>query len=153
MFVCSRVNLALAYTELTEELGRVRGLAAKQSDFLRRVPADAGGSPADLVQERQGLERVASRFSILCSFLPPVSRPTPPPQHLSPTSSKRSSLSSDRLLPGASPPLSPVGGPASYSQQPSSSRLRARFQGRRSYSEVRLRRFTAKHIFVPPLTF
>ncbi|KAF3699575.1 TANK-binding kinase 1-binding protein 1 [Channa argus] len=101
-----QVNLALAYTELTEELGRVRSLAAKQSDLLRHVSQD------------------------------PVSRPNPAPQLLSPTSPQRPSLSPDRLLPSPSPPLSPVDGPASYSHQPTSSRLRAKFQGRRSYSEV-----------------
>lgn len=39
-----RVNLALAYTELTEELGRVRGLAIKQSDLLRQVSQEPGRS-------------------------------------------------------------------------------------------------------------
>lgn len=68
----------------------------------------------------------------------PVPRPHPAPRRLSPTSSQRTSLSPDRLLPAASPPLSPNGGPASYSHQPTSSRLRAKFQGRRSYSEVGL---------------
>ncbi|XP_026200741.1 TANK-binding kinase 1-binding protein 1-like isoform X2 [Anabas testudineus] len=101
-----QVNLALAYTELTEELGRVRSLAVKQSDLLRHVSRD------------------------------PVSRPIPAPQRLSPTSPQRPSLSPDRLLPTPSPPLSPVNGPASYSHQLTSSRLRAKFQGRRSYSEV-----------------
>ncbi|XP_068435616.1 TANK-binding kinase 1-binding protein 1-like isoform X2 [Clinocottus analis] len=99
-----QVNLALAYTELTEELSRVRNLAVKQSDLLRHVSQE------------------------------PASRPTPAPQRLSPTSPQRPS--SDRLLPTASPPLSPSGGPASYSHQPTCSRLRAKFQGRRSYSEV-----------------
>lgn len=66
----------------------------------------------------------------------PVPRPHPAPQRLSPTSSQRASLSPDRLLPATSPPLSPNAGPASYSHQPTSSRLRAKFQGRRSYSEV-----------------
>ncbi|XP_039681479.1 TANK-binding kinase 1-binding protein 1-like isoform X1 [Perca fluviatilis] len=101
-----QVNLALAYTELTEELGRVRNLAVKQSDLLQLVSQD------------------------------PVSRLTATPQHLSPTSSQRPSLSPDRLLPTPSPPLSPSDGPASYSHQPTCSRLRAKFQGRRSYSEV-----------------
>ncbi|TMS14870.1 TANK-binding kinase 1-binding protein 1 [Larimichthys crocea] len=104
--LCCRVNLALAYTELTEELGRVRNLAVKQSDLLRHVSQE------------------------------PVSHPPPAPQRLSPTSPQRPPLSPDRLLPTASPPLSPSGGPASYSHQPTSSRLRAKFQGRRSYSEV-----------------
>ncbi|XP_047427572.1 TANK-binding kinase 1-binding protein 1-like isoform X3 [Mugil cephalus] len=101
-----QVNLALAYTELTEELGRVRTLAAKQTDLLRHVSQES------------------------------VSRPPPAPQRLSPTSPQRPSLSPDRLLPTPSPPLSPNSGPASYSHQPTSSRLRAKFQGRRSYSEV-----------------
>ncbi|XP_041634018.1 TANK-binding kinase 1-binding protein 1-like isoform X2 [Cheilinus undulatus] len=104
-----QVNLALAYTELTEELGRIRNLAVKQTDLLRHVSQE------------------------------PVSRPPPAPQRLSPTSPQRPSLSPlspDRLLPTPSPPLSPNDGPASYSHQPTSSRLRAKFQGRRSYSEV-----------------
>ncbi|CAJ1075636.1 TANK-binding kinase 1-binding protein 1-like [Xyrichtys novacula] len=101
-----QVNLALAYTELTEELGRIRDLAMKQSDLLQHIS-----------QEQ-------------------VSRPPPAPQRLSPTSPQRPSLSPDRLLPTPSPPLSPNDGPASYSHQPTSSRLRAKFQGRRSYSEV-----------------
>ncbi|KAM7372553.1 hypothetical protein PAMP_009711 [Pampus punctatissimus] len=101
-----QVNLALAYTELTEELGRVRSLAVKQGDLLRHVSQE------------------------------PVSRPPPAPQRLSPTSPQRPSLSPDRLLPTRSPPLSPSNGPASYSHQLTSSRLRAKFQGRRSYSEV-----------------
>lgn len=65
--------------------------------------------------------------------LSPVSCSSPASQHLSP---QRPSLSPDRLLPTASPPLSQSDGPASYSHQPTSSRLRAKFQGRRSYSEV-----------------
>ncbi|XP_058508540.1 TANK-binding kinase 1-binding protein 1-like [Solea solea] len=101
-----QVNLALAYTELTEELSRVRGLTAKQSELLRHVSQET------------------------------VSRQPPSPQLLSPTSPQRSSLSPDRLLPSPSPPHSLCDGPASYSHQPTSSRLRAKFQGRRSYSEV-----------------
>ncbi|XP_034046641.1 TANK-binding kinase 1-binding protein 1-like isoform X2 [Thalassophryne amazonica] len=102
-----QVNLALAYTELTEELGRLRDLAAKQTDLLRQTSQES------------------------------VTRPLSAPQRLSPTSPQRHpSLSPDRLLPTASPPVSPSNGPASYSHQPTSSRLRAKFQGRRSYSEV-----------------
>ncbi|XP_024920309.1 TANK-binding kinase 1-binding protein 1-like [Cynoglossus semilaevis] len=101
-----QVNLALAYTELIEELGRVRSLTTKQNDLLRQSQQE------------------------------PVSRPPPTPKRLSPTSPQRSSLSPDRLMPTPSPPLSLCDGPASYSQQPTSSRLRAKFQGRRSYSEV-----------------
>lgn len=32
-----RVNLALAYTELTEELGRLRALSSKQTEILRKA--------------------------------------------------------------------------------------------------------------------
>lgn len=60
------------------------------------------------------------------------------PQHLSPTSSQRASHSPDRLLPTPLSPMSSTEGPTSYSHQQTSSRLRAKFQGRRSYSEVRL---------------
>lgn len=60
------------------------------------------------------------------------------PQHLSPTSSQRASLSPDRLLPTPPSPMSSTEGSISYSHQQTSSRLRAKFQGRRSYSEVRL---------------
>ena len=70
------------------------------------------------------------------SLNPSGSRPPTTPQHLSPTSPQRPSLSPERLLPTPSPPLSLCDSPASYSQQPTSSRLRAKFQGRRSYSEV-----------------
>lgn len=76
--------------------------------------------------------------SLSLSLFPTVSRPPPGPQRLSPPSPQRPSLSPDRLLSTPSPPLSLCDGPASYSHQPTSSRLRAKFQGRRSYSEVRL---------------
>ncbi|XP_029363965.1 TANK-binding kinase 1-binding protein 1-like [Echeneis naucrates] len=101
-----QVNLALAYTELTEELGHVRSLAAKQSDLIQHISQE------------------------------PASRPPPAPQRLSPTSPHCPSLSPDRLLPNPSPPLSLCENPISSSHQPTSSRLRAKFQGRRSYSEV-----------------
>ncbi|XP_049602146.1 TANK-binding kinase 1-binding protein 1 isoform X1 [Syngnathus scovelli] len=99
-----QVNLALAYTELTEELGQVQKLTAKQSDLLRQIPQE------------------------------PVCRPPSAPQRFSPTSPQGTSLTPERLLPSSPPPLH--NGPASYSHQPSSSNLRAKFQGRRSYSEV-----------------
>ncbi|XP_047184105.1 TANK-binding kinase 1-binding protein 1-like [Scophthalmus maximus] len=121
-----QVNLALAYTELTEELGRVRSLAAKQSDLLRYLSQEPGRSLDKVIGARTSGNRL--HFAI--------SRPPPTSQHLSPTSPQCPSLSPDRLLPTPSPPLSLCDGPASYSQQPTSSRLRAKFQGRRSYSEV-----------------
>lgn len=35
-----RVNLALAYTELTEELGRLQALSTKQTEILRKASQD-----------------------------------------------------------------------------------------------------------------
>ncbi|XP_057673334.1 TANK-binding kinase 1-binding protein 1-like isoform X2 [Corythoichthys intestinalis] len=99
-----QVNLALAYTELTEELGQVRKLAAKQSDLLHQIPQEA------------------------------ICRPPSAPQRFSPTSPQSTSLNPERLLASPPPPLH--NGPASYSHHPTSSNLRAKFQGRRSYSEV-----------------
>ncbi|XP_077391841.1 TANK-binding kinase 1-binding protein 1-like isoform X2 [Festucalex cinctus] len=99
-----QVNLALAYTELTEELGQVRKLAVKQSELLRQLPQES------------------------------ICRPPSAPQRLSPPSPQCTSLTPERLLPSPPPPLH--NGPASYSHQPTSSNLRAKFQGRRSYSEV-----------------
>ncbi|XP_028840967.1 TANK-binding kinase 1-binding protein 1-like isoform X2 [Denticeps clupeoides] len=99
-----QVNLALAYTELTEELGRIRSLTAEQSKILRHVS-----------QEPKS----------------PVVRHSPASQRHSPASQRPSP---DRLR--LSPPISPPDGPASYAGRPASSRLRARFQGRRSYSEM-----------------
>ncbi|XP_031430694.1 TANK-binding kinase 1-binding protein 1-like isoform X2 [Clupea harengus] len=75
-----QVNLALAYTELTEELGRVRSLAAKQSEILRQS-----------AQEQQS----------------PVSRHSPASQRCSPSSQRPSP---DRLRPSPpiSPPAGPT---------------------------------------------
>ncbi|XP_035603061.1 TANK-binding kinase 1-binding protein 1-like [Oncorhynchus keta] len=115
-----QVNLALAYTELTEELVRVRGLAVKQTEILRKAsheqmvlrhsPAPQRRSPAS---QRPSPDRLHSS--------PPLSPSSPPsgPASYSPTGLSYS-----------------PNGPASYSCRPTSQRLRARFQGRRSYSEV-----------------
>ncbi|KAL7830051.1 hypothetical protein SRHO_G00311780 [Serrasalmus rhombeus] len=89
-----QVNLALAYTELTEELGRIRSLTSEQSGILR--------------QKRNPPEQKS-----------PVLRHSPAPQRRCPSS-----------------PLSPPSGPASFSPRLSTHRLRACFQGRRSFSEI-----------------
>lgn len=39
-FLCFRVNLALAYTELTEELSRLQALTTKQTEILRKASQD-----------------------------------------------------------------------------------------------------------------
>lgn len=40
LFSSKRVNLALAYTELTEELGRLQALSTKQTEILRKASLD-----------------------------------------------------------------------------------------------------------------
>nr|XP_046187692.1 TANK-binding kinase 1-binding protein 1-like [Oncorhynchus gorbuscha]XP_046187693.1 TANK-binding kinase 1-binding protein 1-like [Oncorhynchus gorbuscha] len=115
-----QVNLALAYTELTEELVRVRGLAVKQTEILRKASHEQmvlRHSPAP--QRRYSASQRPSPDRLHSS--PPLSPSSPPsgPASYSPT--------------GLS--YSPTGS-ASYSCRPTSQRLRARFQGRRSYSEV-----------------
>ncbi|XP_061703114.1 TANK-binding kinase 1-binding protein 1-like isoform X2 [Syngnathoides biaculeatus] len=99
-----QVNLALAYTMLTEELGHIRKLTVKQTNLLRQIPQE------------------------------PICHPSSAPLCLSSTPPQCFSLSPERLLP--SPQLPLHYGPASYSHQQTSSNLRAKFQGRRSYSEV-----------------
>lgn len=52
-----RVNLALAYTELTEELGRLRELSSLQGRILRTLlqeQARSGGEPGQGRPERIG---------------------------------------------------------------------------------------------------
>lgn len=58
LFVHCRVNLALAYTELTEELGRVRSLAAKQSDLLRYLSQEPGRSLDKVIGARTSGNRL-----------------------------------------------------------------------------------------------
>ncbi|XP_024288740.1 TANK-binding kinase 1-binding protein 1 isoform X1 [Oncorhynchus tshawytscha] len=119
-----QVNLALAYTELTEELGRVRGLAVKQTEILRKASH----------------EQMVLRHSPAPQRRSPASqRPSPDRLHPHPSPSPPLSPSSSPSCPASYSPTglsySPTG-PASYSCRPTSQRLRARFQGRRSYSEV-----------------
>uniref|UniRef100_A0A4W5L361 TBK1 binding protein 1 n=1 Tax=Hucho hucho TaxID=62062 RepID=A0A4W5L361_9TELE len=119
-----QVNLALAYTELTEELVRVRGLAVKQTEILRKASH----------------EQMVLRHSPAPQRRSPASqRPSPDCLHPHPSPSPPLSPSSPPSGPASYSPTglsySPTG-PASYSCRPTSQRLRARFQGRRSYSEV-----------------
>ncbi|XP_066554941.1 TANK-binding kinase 1-binding protein 1 isoform X2 [Amia ocellicauda] len=114
-----QVNLALAYTELTEELCRLQTLSAKQTEILRKVSQEQA-SPVQrhspVLQQRHSPS--PQRHS------PAPQRRSPVPQRLSPDVHRRSPL----------PEMSD--GPASYSSRPPSHHLRASFQGRRSYSEV-----------------
>ncbi|XP_028845585.1 TANK-binding kinase 1-binding protein 1 [Denticeps clupeoides] len=130
-----QVNLALAYTELTEELGRLQSLSAKQNEILRK----ASQEQASPVQRHspvppQHHSPVSQRHS------PVPQRHSPVPQRHSPVPQRRSPVL-QRLSPDVhrhSPLPVPefIDGPASYSSRPTSHHLRASFQGRRSYSEV-----------------
>ncbi|MFT7796352.1 TANK-binding kinase 1-binding protein 1 [Arapaima gigas] len=121
-----QVNLALAYTELTEELGRLQALSSKQSEILRKMSQEQT-SP---VQHHSPIPH--QRHS------PIPQRHSPIPQRHSPVPQRRSPVL-QRLSPDIhrrSPQAEPNDGPASYSCRPTSHHLRASFQGRRSYSEV-----------------
>uniref|UniRef100_A0A3B4EVV7 TBK1 binding protein 1 n=1 Tax=Pundamilia nyererei TaxID=303518 RepID=A0A3B4EVV7_9CICH len=130
-----QVNLALAYTELTEELGRLRALSSKQTEILRKATQEQA-SPVQLHSpiHHQRHSPVSQRHSPI----PQRHSPVPPPPHHSPIQQRRSPVL-QRLSPDMhrrSPLLDVNDGPASYSCRPPSQHLRASFQGRRSYSEV-----------------
>nr|XP_046224814.1 TANK-binding kinase 1-binding protein 1 [Oncorhynchus gorbuscha] len=128
-----QVNLALAYTELTEELGRLQKLSSKQKEILKKTsqehhsPVQRQSHPPSPIHHQRH-SPVPQRHS-------PI-----PPQHHSPIPQRRSPvLQPQRLSPDMhrrSPLLEINDGPASYSCRPASHHLRASFQGRRSYSEV-----------------
>ncbi|AWP18076.1 TANK-binding kinase 1-binding protein [Scophthalmus maximus] len=130
-----QVNLALAYTELTEELGRLQALSSKQMEILRK----ASQEQASPVQRHSPIHH--QRHSPVTQRHSPISQrhsPVPPPPHHSPIQQRRSPVL-QRLSPDMhrrSPLLDVNSGPASYSCRPPSQHLRASFQGRRSYSEV-----------------
>ncbi|KAM4624256.1 TANK-binding kinase 1-binding protein 1 [Polymixia lowei] len=130
-----QVNLALAYTELTEELGRLQALSSKQTEILRK----ASQEQASPVQRHSPIHHQRhSPVSQRHSPIPQRHSPVPPPPHHSPIPQRRSPVL-QRLSPDMhrrSPLLDVNNGPASYSCRPPSHHLRASFQGRRSYSEV-----------------
>nr|CBN81699.1 TANK-binding kinase 1-binding protein [Dicentrarchus labrax] len=153
-----QVNLALAYTELTEELGRLQALSSKQTEILRKASQEQA-SPAEwkpskvivVVSSKLQVSQIKyfqrhspihhQRHSPVPQRHSPISQrhsPVPPPQHHSPIQQRRSPVL-QRLSPDMhrrSPLLDVNDGPASYSCRPPSQHLRASFQGRRSYSEV-----------------
>ncbi|KAA0725109.1 TANK-binding kinase 1-binding protein 1 [Triplophysa tibetana] len=128
-----QVNLALAYTELTEELGKLQALTSKQTEILRK----ASQEPASPVQRHSPVPHqrhspVPQRHSPIQQRHSPIQlRHSPVPQRRSPVLQR---LSPDMHRRSPLPDLSD--GPASYSCRPTSHHLRASFQGRRSYSEV-----------------
>ncbi|XP_076855319.1 TANK-binding kinase 1-binding protein 1 [Brachyhypopomus gauderio] len=128
-----QVNLALAYTELTEELGKLQALSAKQSEILRSVSQE----PVSPVQRHSPVPH--QRHSPVPQRHSPIpQRHSPVPQRHSPVPQRRSPvlqrLSPDMHRRSPLPEISD--GPASYSCRPPIHHLRASFQGRRSYSEV-----------------
>ncbi|XP_071266425.1 TANK-binding kinase 1-binding protein 1-like [Salvelinus alpinus] len=142
-----QVNLALAYTELTEELGRLQALSSKQKEILRMVSQEQHSPvqrhshpPSPIPHQRHS--PVPQRHSPIPQRHSPIpQRHSPvPPQHHSPIAQCRSPvLQPQHLSPDMhrrSPLLDVNDGPASYSCRPASHHLRASFQGRRSYSEV-----------------
>uniref|UniRef100_A0A8C9VZ52 TBK1 binding protein 1 n=1 Tax=Scleropages formosus TaxID=113540 RepID=A0A8C9VZ52_SCLFO len=122
-----QVNLALAYTELSEELSRLRALSSKQSEILRKASQEQAspGGPHHSPIPHQRHSPIPQRHS------PIPQRHSPVPQRRSPVLQR---LSPD--IHRRSPHAEPSDGPASYSCRPTSHHLRASFQGRRSYSEV-----------------
>lgn len=128
-----QVNLALAYTELTEELGKLHTLTSKQNEILRK----ASQEPASPVQRHSPVPHqrhspVPQRHSPIQQRHSPIQqRHSPVPQRRSPVLQR---LSPDMHRRSPLPEISD--GPASYSCRPTSHHLRASFQGRRSYSEV-----------------
>ncbi|KAM9773449.1 TANK-binding kinase 1-binding protein 1 isoform X1 [Syngnathus typhle] len=133
-----QVNLALAYTELTEELSRLRALSSEQTEILRKASQEQH-SPVQLHSpiHHQRHSPGSQRHSPISQRHSPVA--PQPPAHHSPIQQRRSPVL-QRLSPDTHrrSPLLDVGeaGPASYSCRPASQHLRASFQGRRSYSEV-----------------
>ncbi|KAM8889349.1 TANK-binding kinase 1-binding protein 1 [Synchiropus picturatus] len=130
-----QVNLALAYTELTEELSRLQTLSSKQTEILRKASQEQT-SPVQRHSpiHHQRHSPVSQRHSPILQRHSPVA----PPTHHSPIQQRRSPVL-QRLSPDMhrrSPLLDISDGPASYSCRPPSQHLRASFQGRRSYSEV-----------------
>ncbi|TNN65336.1 TANK-binding kinase 1-binding protein 1 [Liparis tanakae] len=81
------VNLALAYTELTEELGRLQALSGKQTEILRKASQEHS-SPA---QRHSPIHH--QRHSPVPQRHSPISQrhsPVPPPSHHSPIQQRRS---------------------------------------------------------------
>uniref|UniRef100_A0A4W4GCU5 UBZ1-type domain-containing protein n=1 Tax=Electrophorus electricus TaxID=8005 RepID=A0A4W4GCU5_ELEEL len=120
-----QVNLALAYTELTEELRRICILTAEQSEILRqaRNPPEQK-SPGKCLYSPVNIEPAPRHKSCFRCVSSTVLRRSPAPHH--------SSVASPLPL----TTLSPLTPSISHSACPSVHHLRANFQGRRSYSEM-----------------
>ncbi|XP_074835059.1 TANK-binding kinase 1-binding protein 1 [Carettochelys insculpta] len=150
-----QVNLALAYTELTEELCRLQNLSSLQSQILRTLlqeqALNSGQRHSPLAQRRSPapscpppVPQCQSPALQRRSPVPPSQSPAPqrrspvPPPCQSPAQQRRSPAPScpspapqHRVPPASERNLLDLG----YSK-PSSHHIKASFQGRRSYSEV-----------------
>ncbi|XP_030077305.1 TANK-binding kinase 1-binding protein 1 [Microcaecilia unicolor] len=153
-----QVNLALAYTELTEEFSRLRNMSLLQSQILRRLlqehPSNAGQSHSSLPQHHspashrslipqckspvpQGQSPVVQRRSPISLCQSPIlQRRSPVPVCQSPLRQSPVSSCSSPALQRRSPNSSERNFTDSAYSKPSSCHIKAGFQGRRSYSEV-----------------
>ncbi|XP_063314911.1 TANK-binding kinase 1-binding protein 1 [Pelobates fuscus] len=143
-----QVNLALAYTELTEELYRLRDLTALQSRILRELLEDQAGqrqspplrhSPCPLRHSPSSLRHSPSsqrRSPVPQCPSPVLQRRSPVPQ--SPAHQRLSPVppsSPSRRSPVPTSCPSPGIAEASYPKPPTH-QAKASFQARRSYSEI-----------------
>ncbi|KAI4821739.1 hypothetical protein KUCAC02_007324 [Chaenocephalus aceratus] len=125
--------------ELRAELKRLQKEVAKLQEAQRQVqepPPHCEHCDVEWIK-KAGDEHLAVKQSDLLRNVSqePLNRPSPAPQRLSPTSPQRP----HSPLTGSTPPLPsslPIRRPRLLLHQPTCSRLRAKFQGRRSYSEV-----------------
>uniref|UniRef100_A0A8C3UNG3 TBK1 binding protein 1 n=1 Tax=Catharus ustulatus TaxID=91951 RepID=A0A8C3UNG3_CATUS len=152
------VNLALAYTELTEELCRLRNLSSLQSQILRELlqekSPNGGQRHSPLSQCHSPLSQCHSPLSQCHSPLSQCHSPlsqchSPLSQCHSPAQQRRSPAPQCPSPQRRSPAPGPCQSPAQQRRspvppprmelpyaKPSSRHIKAGFQGRRSYSEV-----------------
>ncbi|KAG7325106.1 hypothetical protein KOW79_011422 [Hemibagrus wyckioides] len=135
-----QVNLALAYTELTEELSRLQALSTKQTEILRKASQeDTSPVQRHSPVPHQRHSPVPQRHSPIQQRHSPIQQRHSPIQQLHSPIQQRRSPVLQRLSPDMhrrSPLAELNDGPASYTCRPPTQHLRASFQGRRSYSEV-----------------
>ncbi|KAM4691733.1 TANK-binding kinase 1-binding protein 1 [Rhinophrynus dorsalis] len=143
-----QVNLALAYTELTEELYRLRDLTALQSRILRSLLEEQAGQRHSPPHRHSPCPLRHSPSSLRHS--PSSQRRSPAPQCPSPILQRRSPVPQSPVhqrrspVPPSSPsrrspvpaPCPPSGGAEVSYPKPPTHQAKASFQARRSYSEI-----------------
>nr|XP_005990127.1 PREDICTED: TANK-binding kinase 1-binding protein 1 [Latimeria chalumnae]XP_014340560.1 PREDICTED: TANK-binding kinase 1-binding protein 1 [Latimeria chalumnae] len=138
-----QVNLALAYTELTEELCRLRSVSTTQSEILRKLLQGQTHAHAHAAQRHSPVPQqrhspIPQRHSPIVQRRSPVvqcqspagQRLSPVAQCQSPLTQRKSPVPQRRSLVHNSNTLG-----SSFSRH-NTQHLRASFQGRRSYSEA-----------------